>query len=73
MVYGPAAGLTQLSTLDIEGQLPDDHRPLSVRGHLLELAEDRDGAVAAYRAAAEKTASLPQQRYLYARAARLQP
>jgi predicted RNA polymerase sigma factor len=72
MVHGPAAGLTLLSTLDSQGRLPDDHRVLSVRGHLLERAEDLDGAVAAYRAAAEKTASLPQQRYLHARATRLE-
>ena len=71
MVHGPAAGLTLLSTLEDQGRLPDDHRRSSVRGHLLELAGDRDGAMAAYRAAAEKTASLPQQRYLHARATRL--
>ena len=73
MVHGPEAGLTLLSTLDEQGQLPEDHRPLSVRGHLLELAGDREAAVAAYRAAAERTASLPQQRYLHTRAARLLP
>lgn len=71
MVHGAAAGLALLSTLDDQGRLPDDHRPLSVRAHLLELAGDRDGAVAAYHAAADKTASLPQQRYLHTRAARL--
>ncbi|MBO0870930.1 MAG: RNA polymerase sigma factor [Micromonosporaceae bacterium] len=68
MVHGPAAGLALLSTLDADGALPDDHRPLAVRGHLLELSGDQDAAVRAYRAAADRTASLPQQRYLHSRA-----
>ena len=38
---------------------------------LLELTGDTAGALAAYRAAAERAGSLPQQRYLNARAARL--
>jgi RNA polymerase sigma factor (sigma-70 family) len=71
MVHGPEPGLELLSTLEHQGRLPDDHRPLSVRAHLLELAGDRTGAVAAYREAAERTLSLPQQRYLNAQAARL--
>jgi len=42
-----------------------------VRAHLLEMAGDRDEAVAAYRTAAALTASEPEQRYLSGRAARL--
>jgi predicted negative regulator of RcsB-dependent stress response len=42
-----------------------------VRGHLLELAGDRDAARAAYQEAASGTLSRPEQRYLQLRAARL--
>jgi predicted RNA polymerase sigma factor len=69
MVHGPAAGLARVATLD--AALGEDHRLHAVRAHLLELAGDRAGARAAYQAAAGRTASLPQQRYLHARAARL--
>jgi RNA polymerase sigma factor (sigma-70 family) len=71
MTDGPPAGLAALSTLEAAGHLPHDHRPLAVRAHLLELAGDHTAAVSAYRAAADRSASLPQQRYLNARAARL--
>ena len=43
----------------------------AVRAHLLEMAGDTDGAVAHYRAAAGRTTSLPEQRYLTTQAARL--
>jgi len=42
-----------------------------VRGHLLERAGDRAGALVHYRAAAERTASLPERNYLLTKAARL--
>jgi len=42
-----------------------------VRGHLLELAGDRAAAVHCYQEAARRTTSLPRQRYLQTRAARL--
>jgi predicted RNA polymerase sigma factor len=42
-----------------------------VRAHLLEMAGDRAAAHDAYRRAARLTTSLPEQRYLEARAARL--
>jgi predicted RNA polymerase sigma factor len=42
-----------------------------VRAHLLELTGDREAARAAYRTAADAAPTLPQQRYLNARAARL--
>lgn len=47
------------------------HRVHAVRGHLLEMAGDREGAVENYRAAAERTTSLPERNYLLALAARL--
>jgi RNA polymerase sigma factor (sigma-70 family) len=71
MVHGPAAGLERLTALDVDGRLKGHHRLDAVRAHLMEMAGDRDGAVAHYRAAAERTTSLPEQRYLRARAARL--
>jgi hypothetical protein len=42
-----------------------------VRAHLLEMAGDRRAALHSYRAAARRTTSLPEQRYLEARAAQL--
>jgi RNA polymerase sigma factor (sigma-70 family) len=71
MVNGPAAGLERLETLDAEGRLAGHHRLYAVRAHLLEMAGDREAAITQYRAAAGRTASIPEQRYLLARAARL--
>lgn len=71
MVWGPRAGLTELDAL--EGELRTGHRLDAVRGHLLERAGSYDEARAAYESAAAKTLSLPEQRYLRARAARLSP
>ncbi|CAM5531122.1 Putative ECF RNA polymerase sigma factor SigI OS=Streptomyces griseorubiginosus OX=67304 GN=sigI_1 PE=3 SV=1 [Streptomyces griseorubiginosus] len=69
MVHGPQAGLAELD------RLPDElgHRLDAVRGHLLERAGARQEARAAYASAAARTLSLPEQRYLQARAARLRP
>ncbi|MFF8354410.1 RNA polymerase sigma factor [Streptomyces chartreusis] len=71
MVRGPRAGLAELASL--EDELGAGHRLDAVRGHLLERAGAHDEARAAYEAAAAKTLSLPEQRYLHARAARLRP
>jgi len=71
MVHGPRAGLALLTTLDADPQLARDHRLDAVRGHLFELAGDPATAVEHYRAAARRTTSLLEQRYLAARAARL--
>ncbi|MDG4831680.1 sigma factor [Solwaraspora sp. WMMD1047] len=70
MVRGPAAGLARLDGLGADGRLAAGHRLAAVRGHLLELAGDRAAARECYLTAAGSTTSLPQQRYLYARAAR---
>ncbi|WP_033320138.1 RNA polymerase sigma factor [Streptomyces yerevanensis] len=69
MVHGPKAGLTELDALAPE--LTTGHRLDAVRAHLLERAGDPEAARAAYESAAAKTLSLPEQRYLRARAARL--
>ncbi|MFE5918276.1 RNA polymerase sigma factor [Streptomyces sp. NPDC056468] len=71
MAQGPRAGLAELAAL--EDELGAGHRLDAVRGHLLERAGAHDEARAAYEAAAAKTLSLPEQRYLHARAARLKP
>ncbi|OLB65853.1 MAG: RNA polymerase subunit sigma-24 [Actinobacteria bacterium 13_2_20CM_2_72_6] len=71
MVHGPRTGLDLLGTIEADGRIAGDHRLPAVRGHLLEMAGDRAAARASYEAAAALTTSLPQQRYLHARAARL--
>jgi RNA polymerase sigma factor (sigma-70 family) len=71
MVRGPQAGLDLLATLDDDGRLAGHHRLHAVRAHLLEMAGDAAAARASYRSAARRTTSLPEQRYLEDRAARL--
>ena len=68
MVEGPAAGLEALDAISGMGE---HHRLEAVRGHLLEMAGVHAGAREAYRLAARRTTSLPEQRYLEGRAARL--
>jgi RNA polymerase sigma factor (sigma-70 family) len=69
MAEGPRAGLDLLA--EVGPKLEGHHRVHAVRAHLLELAGDGPGAHAEYVRAAELTASLPEQRYLTKRAARL--
>jgi RNA polymerase sigma factor (sigma-70 family) len=71
MVFGPQAGLDLLETVERDDRLAGHHRVNAVRGHLLEMAGDRDAARASFRAAARRTTSRPEQRFLEARAARL--
>jgi RNA polymerase sigma factor (sigma-70 family) len=71
MVRGPRAGLDLLATLDGDERMAGHHRLAAVRAHLLEMAGDREAARASYVLAARRTTSLPEQRYLDARAARL--
>ncbi len=71
MVRGPAAGLALLDPLGKDDRLAADHRWHTARAHLLELSGDLAAARSAYLAAAAKTMSPPQQRYLHSRAARL--
>ncbi|WP_327104307.1 RNA polymerase sigma factor [Nonomuraea glycinis] len=71
MARGAATGLDLLAGLAADERLAGDHRVYAVRAHLLEMAGDRAAARAAYEAAAERTTSLPRQRYLHGRAARL--
>jgi RNA polymerase sigma factor (sigma-70 family) len=71
MTRGPQAGLDLLRGLETDGRMVGHHRVDAVRAHLLEMAGDVDAARASYRSAARRTTSLPEQRYLEARAARL--
>ena len=71
MVHGPLAGLALLGTLDDDDRMRRGHRLEAVRAHLLELSGDRPAAVAAYRRAAQRAASVPEQHYLALQAARL--
>jgi predicted RNA polymerase sigma factor len=71
MVHGPQAGLALVAGLESDERVAGDHRLQAVRGHLLEAAGDRAAARDCYQAAARRALSLPQQRYLQARAARL--
>ncbi|MFD9127592.1 RNA polymerase sigma factor [Kitasatospora sp. NPDC059571] len=71
MVDGPETGLELLAALEADGRLAGNHRFYAARAHLRELAGQTDTALADYRAAAARTASLPEQHYLRLRAARL--
>jgi len=71
MVQGPAAGLALVDALAAGGRLAGSHRLDAVRGHLLELAGDRDAAVTAYLAAANRTTNIAERHYLLTRAASL--
>jgi RNA polymerase sigma factor (sigma-70 family) len=71
MVDGPDAGLEVLQPLDGDERIAGHHRLHAVRAHLLEMAGAREAARVEYRAAAAQTTSVPEQRYLRERAARL--
>jgi predicted RNA polymerase sigma factor len=71
MVRGPLAGLDLLEPLDADDRMVKHHRLDAVRAHLLEMTGDLVAARACYQLAARRTTSLPEQRYLEARAARL--
>ncbi|ONI74373.1 RNA polymerase subunit sigma-24 [Kribbella sp. ALI-6-A] len=68
-VEGPRAGLDLLATLDDDKHLADNHRLDAVRAHLLERAGELAAAREHFLAAARRTTSLPEQRYLTAKAA----
>ena len=71
MVQGPAKGLALLEELEADSRMANHHRLYAVRAHLLELSGNRECAIENYRAAAARTASLPERNYLLTRAARL--
>jgi RNA polymerase sigma factor (sigma-70 family) len=69
MADGPSAGLALLDAVD--ERLNGHYRLDAVRAHLLEMAGDTEAALAHYRAAAQRTTNLREQRYLATQAARL--
>ncbi len=71
MVHGPAVGLDLLKELDTDPRIGGHYRLDAVRGHLLEMAGEYTRAIGHYRAAAERTASIPERNYLTTKAARL--
>jgi RNA polymerase sigma factor (sigma-70 family) len=71
MVHGATKGLELLDALKDDARVAEHHRLDAVRAHLLELAGNLEAAVRHYRAAAAKTANLPERNYLLTQAARL--
>ncbi len=71
MVDGAGPALRQLAAAESDPALAGHHRLAAVRAHLLELAGDHPAATEAYREAARQTLSVPERRYLEARAGRL--
>ncbi len=71
MVSGAGAGLELLERLERAGRVVTDHRLHAVRGHLLEEAGQLTAARESYLTAAQASASVAAQRFLYGRAARL--
>jgi predicted RNA polymerase sigma factor len=71
MVHGPTRGLDLLAALDADVRIAGHYRLDAVRGHLYERSGDRERAIAHYRAAAERTSSIPERDYLLLKAARL--
>jgi predicted RNA polymerase sigma factor len=71
VVHGPAAGLALLDRLADDPRLARGHRLHAVRGHLLEAADDPEGAAVAYREAAGRATNTAERDHLRLRAARL--
>ncbi len=71
MVHGPSTGLELLEALDADERLAGHYRLHAVRAHLLEMTRDHEAAIAHYRAAADRTTSIPERDYLTTQAARL--
>lgn len=66
---GPAAGLAILER--VVDPVRSSHRHAAVKGHLLELAGDREGAFVAYRTAARLATNVAEQRSLTRAASRV--
>jgi len=71
MVHGPRVGLDLLAPLDADARIAGHYRLDAVRAHLCEMAGDGARAIEHYRAAAERTTSLPERNYLTSKATRL--
>lgn len=71
MVRGADVALQRLAEAEAEPALAGHHRVDAVRAHLFEETGDDEAAAAAYVRAADRTLSVPEQRYLESRARRL--
>ena len=71
MVHGPRKALALLDELKDDPRIAEHHRIDAVRAHLLEMNNEPEAAAKFYRAAAAKTANLPERNYLLLQAARL--
>lgn len=71
MVNGPAAGLSLLDALDADPRIAGHYRLDAVRGHLLEMSGEHQRAILHYRAAADRTTSIPERNYLMTKASTL--
>lgn len=71
MAEGVAAGQARLQEVAADPRITENPRFHAVSAHLLEMAGDFDAARVAYAAAARRSTSIPQQRYLNRRAAHL--
>ena len=71
MADGPAAGRARMAVLAADPRMVEHPRFHAVAAHLLEMAGEDAAARSAYAEAARRSTSIPQQRYLNARAARL--
>lgn len=71
MVHGPTMGLELLTALGADARIAGHYRLDAVRGHLYEMSGDDARAITHYRAAAERTMSIPERDYLSTKAARL--
>ena len=69
MAEGPNAGLSLLE--DLRDRLGAHHRFRSTRAHLLELAGDKELAIAEFKLAASASTNLRERQYLTTKAARL--
>jgi predicted RNA polymerase sigma factor len=68
MVEGPAAALARIQPLLEDRHMRLNHRLQAVHGHLLEMNGQPDEARIAYATAARLATSIPEQRYLNAKA-----
>jgi RNA polymerase sigma factor (sigma-70 family) len=71
MVQGPRAGLALIAALDEDPRIAGHYRLDAVRAHLWQMAGETERALQCYRAAADRTASVPERDYLITRAAQL--
>jgi RNA polymerase sigma factor (sigma-70 family) len=71
MVHGPQHGLDMIDALERDARIAGHYRLDAVRGHLYEKAGNRELAVKHFRAASERTASIPERDYLRTKVARL--